>query len=198
MIELTEAQQHALGQPDPARLLDPRTNETYVLVRADIYDRMRPSSTRPPGARAGMNPAWMPTSSIGVISEQTMFYHIDRHALFHEVHCAIEESATKAARQLMEGDPELYYPPNHGFSADELAALRAIPRTPSIESALRKMLAATAAYPVFHLFCLVDGVTDPAEIDIQDDDRADVDDDFYASYWAWRRRRPNPGWQLDM
>ena len=41
MIELTEEQQTALGQAQPAKLLDPRTNETYVLVRADLYERMR-------------------------------------------------------------------------------------------------------------------------------------------------------------
>jgi hypothetical protein len=41
MIELTEEQQTALGQGQPAKLRDPRTNETYVLVRADLYERMR-------------------------------------------------------------------------------------------------------------------------------------------------------------
>jgi hypothetical protein len=41
MIELTEEQQTALGKAQPAKLRDPRTNETYVLVRADQYERMR-------------------------------------------------------------------------------------------------------------------------------------------------------------
>jgi hypothetical protein len=41
MIELTEEQQRELGKAEPARLRDPRTDETYVLVRADLYERMR-------------------------------------------------------------------------------------------------------------------------------------------------------------
>ena len=30
-----------LEKPEPARVRDPKTNETYVLVRADVYERMR-------------------------------------------------------------------------------------------------------------------------------------------------------------
>ena len=41
MIDLTEEQQCELGKAELARLRDPRTNETYVLVRADTYERMR-------------------------------------------------------------------------------------------------------------------------------------------------------------
>jgi hypothetical protein len=42
-IELNEQQQHALDtvRDEPPRLVDPRTNESYVLVRADVYDRLR-------------------------------------------------------------------------------------------------------------------------------------------------------------
>jgi hypothetical protein len=41
MIELTEDQQRELAETELAKVLDPRTNETYVLVRADVYERMR-------------------------------------------------------------------------------------------------------------------------------------------------------------
>jgi hypothetical protein len=41
MIELTEKQQRELGKVDPTKLCDPRTGETYVLVRADQYECMR-------------------------------------------------------------------------------------------------------------------------------------------------------------
>ena len=41
MIDLTDEQQHELGKAEPAKLRDPSTNETYVLVRADVYERMR-------------------------------------------------------------------------------------------------------------------------------------------------------------
>ena len=41
MIDLTEEQQRELGKAEPAKLRDPHTNETYVLVRAEVYERMR-------------------------------------------------------------------------------------------------------------------------------------------------------------
>lgn len=41
MIELTEQQRKALGTEELPRVVDPQTQETYVLVRADIYERMR-------------------------------------------------------------------------------------------------------------------------------------------------------------
>jgi hypothetical protein len=41
MIELTEEQLRCLGNAEPAKLRDPRTNQTYVLVPAEVYSRMR-------------------------------------------------------------------------------------------------------------------------------------------------------------
>jgi len=41
MIELTHEQHESLNGETPLRARDPQTNETYVLVRADVYDRMR-------------------------------------------------------------------------------------------------------------------------------------------------------------
>ncbi len=42
MIELTQQQQQALDAgPEPPRLIDPRTNKTYVLVGADAYERVK-------------------------------------------------------------------------------------------------------------------------------------------------------------
>ena len=39
MIELTEEQARAMeGQKKPLHVLNPRTHETYVLIRQDIYD----------------------------------------------------------------------------------------------------------------------------------------------------------------
>jgi hypothetical protein len=40
MIELTAEQRRELGQPEPVAI-DPETKETYVLVRKDLYDRVR-------------------------------------------------------------------------------------------------------------------------------------------------------------
>lgn len=41
MIELTEEQRQALDSAELVQVRDPKTNETYILVRADIYQRMR-------------------------------------------------------------------------------------------------------------------------------------------------------------
>ncbi|HYV37088.1 MAG TPA: hypothetical protein VE988_15385 [Gemmataceae bacterium] len=43
LLELNEPQQQALnkGAGEPLRLVDPRTNECYVLVKADVYDQIK-------------------------------------------------------------------------------------------------------------------------------------------------------------
>jgi hypothetical protein len=43
MIELTEQQLQALERPDaiPPRVLNPRTKETFVLLRVDEYQRLK-------------------------------------------------------------------------------------------------------------------------------------------------------------
>lgn len=40
MIELTEQQRHELEQETP-RVRDPETHETYVLIREDVYRKMK-------------------------------------------------------------------------------------------------------------------------------------------------------------
>jgi len=43
MLELTEAQMQALENPEatPPRLVNPRTKETFVLLRVDEYERLK-------------------------------------------------------------------------------------------------------------------------------------------------------------
>jgi hypothetical protein len=40
MIELTEQQRQELTQPEPVAI-DPQTKQEYVLVRRDLYERIR-------------------------------------------------------------------------------------------------------------------------------------------------------------
>jgi len=42
-IELTDEQRQALGgqSDEPVQVIDPRTKETYVLLRAELYERLR-------------------------------------------------------------------------------------------------------------------------------------------------------------
>ena len=41
MIDLTHEQRQALAGEDPPQVRDPETNETYVLVKAKVYERFR-------------------------------------------------------------------------------------------------------------------------------------------------------------
>jgi hypothetical protein len=43
MIDLTEEQRQALdtSQGGPVRVVDPRTNAEYVILSAEVYDRLR-------------------------------------------------------------------------------------------------------------------------------------------------------------
>lgn len=41
MIELTSEQRRALASEQPPRLIDPETRKKYVLVREEVYDRMK-------------------------------------------------------------------------------------------------------------------------------------------------------------
>jgi hypothetical protein len=41
MFELTPDQRAELRRPEPARAIDPETKQEYVLVRADIYERLK-------------------------------------------------------------------------------------------------------------------------------------------------------------
>jgi hypothetical protein len=41
MIELTEQRRGELEQRQPAEVRDPKTNEVHVLLRKDVYARLR-------------------------------------------------------------------------------------------------------------------------------------------------------------
>jgi len=41
MMELTKEERQAVKGAEPPRLVDPETKETYVILRAAVYDRLR-------------------------------------------------------------------------------------------------------------------------------------------------------------
>ncbi len=53
-IHLTELQRQAIEaqQSRPVEVIDPATNQVYVLVAVEAYERMRALLERPPGAAA--------------------------------------------------------------------------------------------------------------------------------------------------
>jgi hypothetical protein len=116
-----------------------------------------------------------------------------RDAMFRELHGAIRETAEVTVRQLRDKTPELNYPPNATLTADERAALAALASSPAACSGLTKLIANAASYPLFHLFSLIDGVTDPANapgwrgLHLAEGTREPepmLHDELYESYWA--------------
>jgi hypothetical protein len=115
-------------------------------------------------------------------------------ALFREVHRAIRETADVTVRQLRDKTPELNYPPNAAFTADEREALAELTLSPAACSALTKLIADAASYPLFHLFSLIDGVVDPADAPAgwdgvhlgegMNEPDPMLHDELYESYWA--------------
>jgi len=125
----------------------------------------------------------------------------------------IEDVAEALARSVMDGSVarQMLYPPNNGFTSEEQQALEALKAIPNIESALRKVLADAAAYPICKFFGYADGITDPTDdewsgiylTERPDDEDIEVQDtsydaEIYHRYWNWLRVRPDKGWRLDM
>jgi hypothetical protein len=127
-------------------------------------------------------------------------------ALMVQVHKEIEDAAVQAVSALSGGKPDLFYPPNAGFTAEEQEALAALPApSPALAGALRKVIADAAAKPLFGLFVMLDGVSEPEGVDDwpvweltpSREDNENFHDEWLDAYWTWRERRPDPGWRLD-
>ncbi len=54
MIELTEGQRQELNQPEPLAI-DPRTKETYVLIRRELFERVKDLLQNSPGTNEQAN-----------------------------------------------------------------------------------------------------------------------------------------------
>jgi hypothetical protein len=68
MIELTEQQLRALETPEviPPRVVDPRTNETFVLLRLDEYERLKEEYDDSPWTREELGAlAWEAGKQLG-------------------------------------------------------------------------------------------------------------------------------------
>jgi hypothetical protein len=68
MIELTEQQMQALEKPDatPPRVVNPRTKETFVLLRVDEYERLKEEYDDNPWTREELQSlAWEAGKQVG-------------------------------------------------------------------------------------------------------------------------------------
>jgi hypothetical protein len=62
MIELTEEQRQELTGPQPLRAIDPSTQQRYVLVREEVYERLR----------AALDEGALDSGEVGALIERTM------------------------------------------------------------------------------------------------------------------------------
>lgn len=124
----------------------------------------------------------------------------------------IEEQAAYVTDQLDEGTAAdfLTYPSNGGLTEVESASLEKLRKDPILKSALRKIIADSAAGVLFELFNLIDGTIDPEEhlgewssISLVDTTEAItapaemLHDELYAKYGEWQELRPEKNWRLD-
>jgi len=136
-----------------------------------------------------------------------------RAALLIELHREIEASADSLASTLAakRSPSEPTYPPNGGLTGPEEAALASLALTEHGMSAVRKLAADAIATTVFGFLNLLDGTADPVaygdfwpgfEIEERGEEDESTEmflhDAFYECYWAWREKRTDPGWKLDI
>ena len=69
MIELTAEQRQELSQPEPVAI-NPETRERYVLVRAEVYERLARPLVADAAALAGLG--WAPPVTTASGLEQLM------------------------------------------------------------------------------------------------------------------------------
>ena len=136
-----------------------------------------------------------------------------RATLLIELHREIEAAADTLASTLSasHSTSEPTYPPNGGLTGSEHAALASLALGAHGMSAVRKLAADAIATTVFSFFNLLDGTADPVGygdfwpgfeiVERREEHEAGemfLHDAFMESYWAWREKRADPGWKLDI
>ncbi len=127
-----------------------------------------------------------------------------QQALFFEMHKEIAEATTVALNWfgVSQHGTDVTYPPGETLTTEERVALKNLELSPAARSALRKVVADTASAPLFRLFSLMDGVSDPELGDLEfwsgvgfadkpsaaDDEETMLHDEFYSSYWEYKSR----------
>ncbi len=126
----------------------------------------------------------------------------------------IEEYAEATVKYILEDRNVdfLTYPPNNGLSDSEKAEIFKLGNNENLKNALRKILANNSAGVVFDLLNLIDGTSSPGVndekwsgvklVDEESEETEDkfndmLHDEFYGSYWDWKKIRGEKGWKLD-
>lgn len=130
--------------------------------------------------------------------------------LLVDLHKSIEEAAAATANHIFHGRTNelINYPPNGGLIEQEIHAIEALKGNETLCAALRKLFASNASDVLFHLFNVIDGTADPdtgewSEVMLVDkpgglqNDIEFLHDDFFGTYWDWKKQRKNTNWSLD-
>jgi hypothetical protein len=123
-----------------------------------------------------------------------------RRALLLETHKAIEEAARYALSSIGAiENATIAYPSHKALTPTEQAALKNLHLSDDARSALQKVIADVASYPLSHLFSLMDGVTDPELIrfnwwpglSLAEKSEAEemLHDEFFDTYWDYKATR---------
>jgi hypothetical protein len=136
----------------------------------------------------------------------------NKNSLLVSLHKMIEESANYSVNDIQHNRAQqlINYPPNGGFTANELAELNKLAGNAVLRSALRKVIANASADVVFGLFNQIDGTSDPdievgewSEVMLVDysdeyEPESMLHDEFYDTYWDWIDRRKSSEERLDL
>lgn len=106
----------------------------------------------------------------------------------------------------------LTYPPNCGFTEQEIEELKKLDSNENLKNALRKIIADNSAGVVFNMLNLFDGTGFPKNengswtgLKVVNEDPSDksepvedwLHDKFYETYWDWKKIRGDKNWRLD-
>lgn len=136
----------------------------------------------------------------------------NKQILLINIHKLIEEYAHQTANdiQYKRSNKLINYPPNGGLTEAEKEEIDKIGENEILKSALRKIMASNTADVFFSFFNFLDGTADPdfssalwTGVSLVDspenqDDAEMLHDDFYSTYWDWRKSRKNTNWKLDL
>ena len=142
-----------------------------------------------------------------------MKIHFDRKQLLidEELNRIIENTAENTTTNINNGSigSNLAYPPNNGFTDEEITAIDKLQNNLALKSALRKIIADACAISIFDFLNLIDGTSDPEinswtgdgicildKNDSFEESDEMLHDSLFDKYWDWRKIRKKD-WKLD-
>jgi hypothetical protein len=134
----------------------------------------------------------------------------ERKTLLLEMHKLIETAADQAVRRIVGREPvgALTYPLGRRLTTAEAETLHRLIGTPEAVRAVRRIVAAAVAGPVYDLLSMIDGAREPEGWEIswrsfeirgvaEGSAPGTLHTAFRETYEEWQRVRPDPGWSLE-